>query len=140
MGIWIDAVEARARLIHQEIAGAQMLARSRGLDPQVFSGGLYDELARLYRDNYAYAQLADHADLIARYRGPGVVNREPPISLVTCLFGKLKEEIRAIAVTLLLLYAYCVGTVSSARSSGPATRIWPSGCSRAISSRPQPHQ
>ena len=26
-----------------------------------------------------------------------MVNREPPISLVTCLFGKLKEEIRAIA-------------------------------------------
>ena len=97
MGIWIDAVEARARLIHQEIASAQVLARSRGLDLQVFTGGLYDELARLYRDNYAYAQLADHADLIARYRGPGVVNREPPISLVTCLFGKLKEEIRAIA-------------------------------------------
>jgi hypothetical protein len=97
MGIWTDAVEARARLIHQEIAGAQLLAQGKGLDPGAFTGALYDELARLYRDNYAYAQLADHADLIARFRGPGVVNREPPISLVTCLFGKLKEEIRAIA-------------------------------------------
>jgi len=97
MGIWMDAVEARARLIHQEITGAQLLAQRKGLDPGAFTGPLYDELARLYRDNYAYAQLADHADLIARFRGPGVVNREPPISLVTCLFGKLKEEIRAIA-------------------------------------------
>jgi hypothetical protein len=97
MGIWMDAVEARARLIHQEITGAQVLAQRKGLDPSVFTAPLYEELARLYRDNYAYAQLADHADLIARYRGPGVVNREPPISLVTCLFGKLKEEIRAIA-------------------------------------------
>lgn len=97
MGIWMDAVEARARLIHQEITGAQLLAHSKGLDPGAFTAPLYDELARLYRDNYAYAQLADHADLIARFRGPGVVNREPPISLVTCLFGKLKEEIRAIA-------------------------------------------
>jgi hypothetical protein len=97
MGIWTDAVEARARLLHQEIAAAQLLAQGKGLDPGAFTAGLYDELARLYRDNYAYAQLADHADLIARFRGPGVVNREPPISLVTCLFGKLKEEIRAIA-------------------------------------------
>jgi hypothetical protein len=32
-------------------------------------------------------------------------------------------------MTLLLLYAYCVGTVSSpARLNGPATRTWPSGC------------
>ena len=97
MGSWVEALEARARLIHQEITGAQRLAERKGIDPQAFTAPLYAELNRLYRDNYAYAQLADHADLIARYRGPGVVNREPPISLVTTLFGKLKEEIRSIA-------------------------------------------
>ena len=48
MGIWIDTVEARARLIHQEITSAQVPARSQGLDPLVFTGGPYDELARLY--------------------------------------------------------------------------------------------
>src|SRR5512137_1459974 len=31
-------------------------------------------------------------------------------------------------MTLLLLYAYCVGIVSSPGSGGPATRTWPSEC------------
>lgn len=107
MGIWLDALTARARLIHQEIVAAQLLAQQRGVDPCIFTGPLYDELDRLYRDNFAYAHLADHSDLIARYRGPGVVNREPPISLLTTLFGKLKAEIRAIARAIAGLESSC---------------------------------
>lgn len=91
-------MQARARLIHQEIAGAQVLAQRKGLDPNVFTAPLYDELARLYRDNFACALLADQADLVARYGGSGVVdNHEPPLSLLSCLFGKIKEKARAIA-------------------------------------------
>jgi transposase len=37
-------------------------------------------------------------------------------------------------MTLLLLYAYCTGVVSSRRIE-PVTRIWPFGYSRATSSR-----
>lgn len=97
MGSWLDAMEARARLIHQEILGAQELARRAGADPQAFTEPLYEELARFYRDNFSYALLADNADLIARYRGPGVAHREPPVSLVTTVFGKLREEIQKVA-------------------------------------------
>lgn len=97
MGSWLDALEARAQLIHQEILGASKLAIRRGADPQAFTEPLYEELHRLYRDNFSYAQLADNSDLIARYRGPGVAHREPPFSLVTGVFKELREEIQKVA-------------------------------------------
>lgn len=46
-------MEARARLIHQEILGAQELARRAGAHPQAFAEPLYEELARFYRDNFS---------------------------------------------------------------------------------------
>jgi len=66
MSNWLDAMEAKARLIHQEILGAQELARRSGKDPQEFTEPLYAELTRYYRNNFSYALLADNADLIAR--------------------------------------------------------------------------
>ena len=97
MSSWLDAMEAKARLIHQEILGAQELARRSGKDPQEFTEPLYAELTRYYRNNFSYALLADNADLIARYRGPGVAHREPPVSLVTDVFGRLRKEIQLVA-------------------------------------------
>jgi hypothetical protein len=97
MGSWIDAIEAKARIIHQELQSARELARRVGQEPEEISGAYLEMLAKLYREDFSYALLADNADLIARYRGPGVAHREPPISLVTTVFGRLRAEIQKVA-------------------------------------------
>jgi hypothetical protein len=97
MSNWLDAMEAKARLIYQEILGAQELARRARKDPQAFSEPLYAEPTRYYHNNFSYALFADSADLIARYRGPGVAQREPTLSLVTDVLSRLRKEIQLVA-------------------------------------------
>jgi hypothetical protein len=97
MAGWIDAIEAKARIIHQELQSARELARRMGQEPEEITSAYMEMLAKLYREDFPYALLADNADLIARYRGPGVAHREPPVSLVTTVFGKLRDEIQKVA-------------------------------------------
>ena len=86
MSGWIDIIEGKARIIHRELLAARELAVQLGKDPEPISTPYFELLARLYRDEFPYASLADHADLVARFTGPGVMTHEPPISLVTGAF------------------------------------------------------
>lgn len=100
MGSWIDAIEAKARIIHQELQSARELAVRMGQEPDAISGPYLDMLAKLYREDFAYASLADQADLVARFTGPGVARPEPPVSLVTGAFSKLRTQIQHIAKSI----------------------------------------
>ena len=100
MGGWINAIEAKARIIHQELQSARELALRMGQEPDAISGPYLDMLAKLYREDFAYASLADQADLVARFTGPGVARPEPPVSLVTGAFSKLRTQIQHIAKSI----------------------------------------
>lgn len=100
MGSWIKAIEARALIIHQELQAARALAVRMGQEPDAISGPYLDMLAKLYREDFAYASLADQADLVARFTGPGVARPEPPVSLVTGAFSKLRTQIQHIAKSI----------------------------------------
>ncbi|WP_186471735.1 hypothetical protein [Synechococcus sp. BMK-MC-1] len=100
MGSWIKAIEARALIIHQELQAARALAVRMGQEPDAISGPYLDMLAKLYREDFAYASLADQADLVARFTGPGVTRPEPPVSLVTGAFSKLRTQIQHIAKSI----------------------------------------
>ena len=97
MSGWIDIIEGKARIIHRELLAARELAVQLGKDPEPISTPYFELLARLYRDEFPYASLADHADLVARFTGPGVMTHEPPISLVTGAFSRLRTQIQKIA-------------------------------------------
>ncbi len=100
MGSWIEAIEARALIIHQELQTARALAVRMGQEPDAISGPYLDMLAKLYREDFAYASLADQADLVARFTGPGVARPEPPVSLVTGAFSRLRTQIQHIAKSI----------------------------------------
>ncbi|MCP9915238.1 hypothetical protein [Cyanobium sp. ATX 6F1] len=100
MGGWIDATEGKARIIHQELLAARELAVRMGKDPDEISSPYFELLAKLYRDDFPIAFLADHSDLVARFTGPGVLNHEPPVSLVTGAFSKLRTQIQHIAKSI----------------------------------------
>ena len=97
MGIWTDAVERKAAIIHAQIAAARLLAlRNNGSVEDVSSP--YVELLRtLYADEFPFAQLTDTSDLVARFSGPAVDVRDPTVSIVISVFSDIREQIRAIA-------------------------------------------
>jgi hypothetical protein len=100
MAGWIADIEDKACIIHHELQAAIELAKRTGLDPVALATPYFGMLAKLYRDDFALACLADHSDLVARFRWPGVLNHEPPMSLVTAAINKLHRSIQHIAKSM----------------------------------------
>jgi hypothetical protein len=63
MGIWTDAVNQRALLIHQQLSAAMQVAEQCDLDKRILLQPYFDLLNSLYSDEFPFAQLADTADL-----------------------------------------------------------------------------
>ena len=59
-----------------------------------------DLLRSLYREEFAFAQLVDTSDLVARFVGPAVSGTDPTVTTVTGLFHSLRNQIRQIAKSI----------------------------------------
>lgn len=100
MGEWIDSVEAKALIIHEQLAIAQTLANKNGANTDNIAKPYLELLRKLYQDEYAFAQLADSSDLIARFAGPAVSETAPTVTIVTSVFSDLRNQIRGIAKSI----------------------------------------
>lgn len=113
MGIWTDAVNQRALMIHEQLSAALRVAEQSDMDKTTLLQPYLDLLKNLYSDEFPFAQLADTADLIAHFDGPAVSLQDPSVSLVASAFTDIRDQIRGIAKS--------VAGLSNARRSK-----WPS--------------
>jgi hypothetical protein len=97
MGIWTDAVERKASIIHSQMAAARSLAVANGVSVQDASAPYFELLRNLYTEEYPFAELTDSSDLVARFSGPAVDVRDPTVSVVISVFSDIRQQIRAIA-------------------------------------------
>jgi hypothetical protein len=105
MGKWTAAVEAKARIIHEQLAAARALAGKNGMSAAETDSAYLELLADLYRDEYAFAELADGSDLVAHFTGPAVKGAEPTFTIVTSVFATLRDQVRGIAKAIVGLSA-----------------------------------
>ena len=63
---WTDAVEAKARIIHGQLAAARAIAERNGASADDIARPYLDLLASLHREELALAQLADASDVALR--------------------------------------------------------------------------
>ena len=113
MSEWTEAVEAKARIIHGQLAAACVLAERNGASPDDIAQPYLELLRSLYRDEFAFAQLVDTSDLVARFVGPAVSGSDPTVTTVTGVFNTLRNQIRQIAKSI-------VGLSSDERMSWPS--------------------
>ena len=97
MGAWTDAVEAKARIIHEQMAAVRGLASRNDTDPREVERPYFDLLNALYSDEFPFAQLVDSSDLVARFEGPAVSGRDPTVSIVASMCGELRKQIQRVA-------------------------------------------
>ena len=100
MGAWTETVEAKARIIHGQIAAARAMALKNGIDPAGVERPYLDLLNQLYRDEFYFAQLVDNSDLVARFEGPALSGGNPTVSVVTTLCSQLRKQIQGIAKSI----------------------------------------
>ena len=96
MGKWVKALEAKARIIHGQLAEARKLAVETGLDPDDVAQRYFDLINDLYRDEWQFAQLIDDADLMVRYSGPAI-SLGPTMSMFTSVCRDLRSQIQGVA-------------------------------------------
>ena len=113
MSEWTEAVEAKARIIHGQLAAACVLAERNGASPDDIARPYLELLRSLYRDEFAFAQLVDTSDLVARFVGPAVSRSDPTVTTVTGVFNTLRNQIRQIAKSI-------VGLSSDERVAWPS--------------------
>ena len=70
---------------------------ANGHSPEDISAPYLELLRSLYSEEYPFAQLTDSSDLVARFSGPAVDVRDPTVSVVISVFSDIREQIRAIA-------------------------------------------
>ena len=100
MSEWIEAVEAKARIIHGQLAAACAIAQRNGASADEMAQPYLELLRSLYREEFAFAQLVDASDLVARFVGPAVSGADPTVTTVTGLFHTLRNQIRQIAKSI----------------------------------------
>ena len=113
MSEWTEAVEAKARIIHGQLAAACVVAERNGASAHDIAQPYLELLRSLYRDEFAFAQLVDTSDLVARFVGPAVSGSDPTVTTVTGVFRTLQNQIRQIAKSI-------VGLSSDERVAWPS--------------------
>ncbi len=89
MGVWVKALEAKARIIHGQLAAARKLAEEAGLDPDDVAQPYLDLINDLYRDEWQFAQSADEDRTLTFSQREGYDPLPKPLQL-----GELPDEAR----------------------------------------------
>src|SRR5688572_22668087 len=97
MGIWRDQIEAKASLIHGELAAARQLAERFGGSVDEVSEPYLVLLNSLYAEEYPLAALLDDSDLVVRFEGPAITADGPPAGLVSSALTQIRERVRGVA-------------------------------------------
>ena len=101
MNEWTEAVEAKARIIHEQLAAARAIAERNGSSADEITQPYLDLLGSLYRDEFVFAQLIDTSDLVVRFTGPAVSSVDPTVTIVTSLFNTLRDQIRGVTKSII---------------------------------------
>ena len=110
---WVDAVERKARIIHEQLATARGIAERNEANVDEVTRPYLELLDSLYSDEFAFAKLVDASDLVTRFMGPAVSGIDPTVTTLTSLFNTLRNQIRGIAKSIVGL-------------SGSENMKWPS--------------
>lgn len=113
MGIWVESIEAKAAIIHGQLAAVRMLAEHHGGNVDEASRSYFALLRTLYEEEFPFARMADSSDLIARFHGPSVDVEQPAVSIVSHVFLELRNQVRNIARSI-------VGLASDRRLRWPS--------------------
>ena len=85
MGEWVKALEAKARIIHSQLAAARKLAEETGLDPDDVAQPYLDLINDLYRDEWQFAQLADEDRTLTSRSGKATIHSQSRCNWANCL-------------------------------------------------------
>ena len=77
MGEWVNIVETKARIIHEQLAVARSIAERNGADVDEITQPYLELLENLYSDELAFAKLVDISDLATRSTVPAVSGDDP---------------------------------------------------------------
>ena len=93
---WADNIEARARILHEQIAGMHSLAEKHGIDIEAISAPYYQQLRVLYEEDLPYSRILDGADLIITIKGAPIETSCPSLRVLGNVFASFRKQVEGI--------------------------------------------
>lgn len=94
---WADNIEARAKILHGQIAGMRKLAMEYGVDVEGATAPYYELLRTLYEEDLPYARILDRADLIVTLKGASSETANPSLKVLGGIFDNFRQQVESIA-------------------------------------------
>lgn len=111
METWVERVNFRASIVHDQIVAARLIQDQTGAD---LSGNIarhMEILDRLYAEEYPSAKLRDTSDFVLRAEGPGTDHDAPSVTSFNWMTDHVRVQLRKLTEAVLPM------TVSDARSA-----------------------
>ena len=99
MSDWTEQVKSAARILHAELAQAELHAEKYGFDVEILTSKIYEKIENLYSQDYPLAQARDNSDLLLRLEGDEV-QYDPRLSTVVGIFNNVKGQVRDLTKAL----------------------------------------
>jgi hypothetical protein len=99
-GEWVGQAERQAARLRRQIASMTAYVQQGGGSVQEIEqvcAPFYASLAKLYQDDYPLAQAIESSDLLVRLEGAAIDEKNPRLSLISSVFGKVRKGVGSVA-------------------------------------------
>lgn len=111
METWVERVNFRASIIHDQIVAARMAQQQTGADLAGVIDRYLNLLNEIYTDEFPSARLRDTSDIIIRGEGPGADHDSPTLNSFNWMTEHAKTQLRKLTASVLPM------TVEDAKSA-----------------------
>jgi hypothetical protein len=96
----INDLRKKTEFWYSQIAAVMALANKTDNEVPDLSV-YYDQIAKIYDEDYELSKLIDSSDIIFHADGPDVENHMPKLAMVNGLFGDINRQLRSLALSVL---------------------------------------
>jgi hypothetical protein len=97
MTAWVDQLQHKAAIVHDQILAAKAMQKSTGVDLSGVIGGFYSKLSELYSENYPLAHIMDTSDIVLHAEGPAASDTSPALHAFNWLTTLAEKQLIALA-------------------------------------------
>lgn len=90
---WRGNVRSKAAILFAQIEPMRSLAIEHGLDADAVVKPYYDEIDKLYAEEFQFASMLDTSDMVFHMVGPALEDHTPRLSLVSSFFQSITKQV-----------------------------------------------
>jgi hypothetical protein len=113
MTTWVQQLQAKASIVHDQIIAAKEMQALSGVDTSGVAAGYWRLLEKLYSEDLQLARLMDTSDLLLHAEGPGAADALPSLQAINWLCHTAEKQLKSLAKATLDLSENAAGKLTN---------------------------